>query len=503
MKKCLFKGLIILIIHVCFVQTCLCQIFTPDEQGYISDPAFKSLIKKKGYQLVFAFEPVNNKSKSYQANVVYNNKLATINNKGELIEMQKVQFRQVSESNGSSSGADIAIAGADNNNRVEPKYEQVVVNGKIGTRNRLSKQPGLPTIYDGLIFLQDDYVEIKLNDKIGLAQGNRILIEPSYEFISFTATQKIKTYHVGKNGKQGLLDQNFKISIPIVYDYLQRCYSCNESTNIYLVGNNRKYGVVRVNGTEIIPLKYSGISFLLPGLIMTKAGKNLYGMVDSNGKVLADTIYSSIRRRRDANLIDLTTAIRSKVGLMDLKGNILLKPVYDYIGNFENGFTSIGLNDKQGIIDKGGMVIIEPIYESVIYKKPYYTVKRDGKYGILSSAGKVIVPIDYNSIYPVGNNFYFEKGLDKGLMTADKKVFKQLKYQEIIPSYGALVIKEDEKYGVIDSSGKIIIPVVYESIEQRQSFLRDGTLKAKKGGKSLFIDRYGNEFDQSYLSNNK
>ena len=473
----------------------------PDQYGYIQNPLFKSLIKKKGYQIVSAFKPTDRKTKSFEANAILNNRLVTINNKGEIVQKP---FYQIDKSSNSYSGSDdiVLISPLDDKKRTESPYEQVHINGKFGTQHKITKQSGLPTIYDEIgFFHENEYAKIKQNKKVGLALRNgKILIEPNYDFVELPKSKQKKYYHVGQNGKQGLLDSNFKIALPIIYDFLQACYSCNDSPNIYLVGQSRKFGIIKTNGSEILPIKYDHINFLMPGIIRVGVGRKKYGAVDSTGKFLTDTIFDSIMPRSDAKLIELKTySGKTKIGLMNFSGKIVLQPIYREIGRFENGIAQIWLDEKAGLINENGKIILDPIYDRIFYRKPYYTVKNNQKYGVFSSDGKTIIPIDYDVIYPFDNIFYFEKNDIKGLMTFDKKVLKSFKYLEVIPANQFLRIMENKKYGVMDSSGKIIIPIVYDKIDANSFHNNDGIITAEKSGKSYILDRYGNEYEESMI----
>lgn len=504
MKK--FAYLKFLVFLICFAvpQMGFCQAFIPDQQGYIQNPLFKALIKKKGYQLVLGFKLTDRKTQKYEADAILNNKAITINNKGEVVQEPLFHIERPSES---QSNSDIVLISApDDRKIVSSQYEQLYINGKFGTQHKTTKNPALPAIYDGVTFLENEYVKIKKEGKVGLAlRSGKVLIEPNYDFVEMSRSKQSQYYHVGQNGKHGLLDNNFKIAIPIIYDFLQACYSCNDSPNIYLVTQSRKYGVIKTNGNIILPTKYNNITFLMPGIIRVGIGKNKYGIADSTGKMLADTIFSSIMPRSDTKAIELKTAdMTPKKGLMSFNGKIIIQPIYDQIGSFENGSAQIWLNDKRGLITENGKIILEPIYEQVFYRKPYYTIKSNGKYGVVSGDGKKLIPIDYDLIYPFDNNFYYEKAGTKGLMTVDKKVIKSIKYQEVIPANQFLIISENKKYGVLDASGNMIIPIIYDCISDSKTyFFHNGFIeKAEKDGKFYMLDRYGNEYDASLLIRN-
>ena len=55
--------------------------------------------------------------------------------------------------------------------------------------------------------------------------------------------------------------------------------------------------------------------------------------------------------------------IQKKWGFIDTTGNIIVKPIYDYVGNFSNGIANFEINGKQGYLNRTGKVIIKPTFE--------------------------------------------------------------------------------------------------------------------------------------------
>ena len=67
--------------------------------------------------------------------------------------------------------------------------------------------------------------------------------------------------------------------------------------------------------------------------------------------------------------------------------------------HFHEGLAIIEMGGKQGFIDKQGNVIIQPIYDWVGYfKNGLALVRKNKKSGYVDKAGKVIVPIDYDKL---------------------------------------------------------------------------------------------------------
>jgi len=54
---------------------------------------------------------------------------------------------------------------------------------------------------------------------------------------------------------------------------------------------------------------------------------------------------------------------QGKWGFVDTTGNVIVKPIYDYVGNFINGRANIEINGKQGYINKKGTVVIKQKFD--------------------------------------------------------------------------------------------------------------------------------------------
>jgi hypothetical protein len=70
---------------------------------------------------------------------------------------------------------------------------------------------------------------------------------------------------------------------------------------------------------------------------------------------------------------------------------------YDYIYDFENGFSMVCLNDKWGFIDTNGHEICEIKYDFVYsFTNGFSIVVLNGKWGGINKKGIEIIDIKYN-----------------------------------------------------------------------------------------------------------
>ena len=126
-------------------------------------------------------------------------------------------------------------------------------------------------------------------------------------------------------------------------------------------------------------------------------------------------------------------------------------------------------NDKWGVIDQTGKIVIEPTYSEMI------TIP-DSKTDIFIC----LYDVDYT------NNTYKTKVID----SKNNEKFTNYDLVEVIENQdssnnlwyeaGVLRVKKGDKYGLIDYSGKEILPLEYTSIEALQGVTNSLIIKRKK-----------------------
>jgi len=78
--------------------------------------------------------------------------------------------------------------------------------------------------------------------------------------------------------------------------------------------------------------------------------------------------------------------VNKKIGLINTKGEVLVKPTYDVIKNFRNGHAKVKLNEKWGMIDPAGNVVIPIEYNEVgDYSEAGIWAKKGETFGVISN----------------------------------------------------------------------------------------------------------------------
>ncbi len=125
--------------------------------------------------------------------------------------------------------------------------------------------------------------------------------------------------------------------------------------------------------------------------------KNLYGLKDKDGNIVAPAIYQKIVMTGRYGWI---VQKNSKYGLMDSKGNYLIQPKYRYADRIFGRYIKLGNDYDFGIYNEYGEEILPPIYHSIelLYGRMFLTYK-NFRYGVSDFKGNILIPNICEEIY--------------------------------------------------------------------------------------------------------
>lgn len=163
----------------------------------------------------------------------------------------------------------------------------------------------------------------------------------------------------------------------------------------------------------------------------------------------------------------------NKAGVIDAKGNEVIKPHYNFIYNNRKlkNIYEVGLQTKngykRGYIDLNSSVRIPVIYDNINYLgNGLIRVSTNNKSGILDTLNNIILPLDYSYIYEKENYLLGRK--DKSFEIFDFKGNKKSDIKPINILYfrnsKAIVELENKSSIVIDNN----LNIVMNSIEEYQ-----------------------------------
>lgn len=298
------------------------------------------------------------------------------------------------------------------------------------------------------------YLPVYTNDKWGVINSSGdIVIEPTYdETIVIPDSTKgvfICTYDVdytkGTYKTKVINEKNEEIITG--YETVEAIENYDESnvmwyeSDVLKVKRDGKYGLIDFKGTKLADCDYTDITALKGtsnSLLTTKDGKK--GIIDNTGAVILDNEYKSIK------------AISTK---------------------YENGYIVQEQTGKYGIMNWNKTVAVEAKYEEVkpIYGNGnYYVVKEKGKWKIVDTVDGSYLVGTYDNIISINDDYaVVKKGAKYGVVSIlDGEVVIPLSYDAIqFSENGKYIVKQDNKYGVIDREGTELINKKYTNLIYR------------------------------------
>ncbi len=253
------------------------------------------------------------------------------------------------------------------------------------------------------------------------------------------------------------------------------------------IHNNTEYFPLRMMCTvlghkiEYIPLDNSiRISTIQDGVgifnsqgtaIAMRGGK--YGLVNQNGDILLNFLYDKISNFDNPLLFKLTSHSRS--GLANTNGKKLTEIAYDEI-RYESPSAIYLKNDRKwGMCDISGTIIVPVVYDDVTYCANLIAmVKSASKWYVLNCKTGELSQKHYDEVYRLTtgvqtdnkmiNGYYVKRGEKWGYIDSFGKVVIDTKYDALdkFDEKGRARFLSNDKFGVIDCGGKIIIPPAYD-----------------------------------------
>lgn len=285
------------------------------------------------------------------------------------------------------------------------------------------------------------------------------------------------------------------------------------SKDYFVVFQNNKWGVINSNGEIVIDPSYEEMItipnskndvFLCVYDVNYETGEYKTKVLNSKNQEIL-TQYEQIEAiaNQDANHNMwyeenvLKVKKDGKYGLINLVGKQLTEVQYDEIKALEEikGVLKVTKEGKTGIVDSEGKEIL-PMQSLEITnlgkesKDGFIVKNQEGKYGIVNYANEIILEAKYDEIVKVyGNDMYVVKQAGKQvLVKKDGTEVLNSGYNEIKEilknAENGIIYTKDGKYGVMKTTGEVIIAPDYEMLKEAKS----GLLMAKQNGKYGVID---------------
>lgn len=302
--------------------------------------------------------------------------------------------------------------------------------------------------------------------KVGEANGSfRVETIVPCEYDQVQTINDDEYYFVTNGPLHGLLDWEGKTVIACVYDDVD----LNKYVVFFSVKRNGQKGLVSRTGEELVPCAFDDCG-VIDEYFLWMRKDNTYGIYSSEGEKVQPCKFSSFfvyegKKKKEVSLSDfaqldrrqhpdLYAVVSGKVGTLDSKKFTTKLPcAYDYLSDF-----APRMKLTNGVLTEQRLAVC----------------RLNGKYGIVNSEGKQIQPMGFDELRndvsdPLSKelpdmgsarDLHVRIGDKWGILTADGEQLAEVKFDSVgVFHDGLAVVKAAERYGYIDRSGAIVIPI--------------------------------------------
>lgn len=295
-----------------------------------------------------------------------------------------------------------------------------------------------------------------------------------------------------------------------------------ENYEYFILRQDGQYGVINKNGDVVIQPEYTNV-------IIPNPQKAVFVCYDENSdtKVLnqnGEQIFSEYAKIEPIRLKNIASDLMyeknlltyeqdEKVGLIDLEGKTIAEPIYESIEGlpYKEGELLVQLEGKYGVINNKGNYLVNPEYDQITvdnyttaeegYKRAGYivsnTTENGYRYGYVDVDGNVLLQPEYTEVSRIIN---VEDNDNIYLIVAQNGQYGMVKNQEQIIgneyqsiSYNSesntLTLEKTKRYGVATLDGKVVIPVEFSQIDSTGKYIYatdvDGNVEVYQGDGNL------------------
>jgi hypothetical protein len=311
-------------------------------------------------------------------------------------------------------------------------FNHCVGEGKCGAIDKTGAWRVPPVHRD--VMIEEDFIVVPENDdwnKYGFYDQDGKRLGGGDYTIDFEEQLPVSEglLPVVNNEKMGYVDRTGTLVIPAKFDEAQM-FEDGEAQVV--VGEKRSF----INKTgEIVLTLPDGVSevYGFSDGVSVASKNGVYGLIGRDGKFVLEPKFSSLYDDHGV----LIALDQDSMGIVDRSGRWLSDKEFGAISQFSGGLAPAEKGEKWGFIDSCGNWKIEPKYEMAIgFEGGPARVKTGEKWGLIDKSGAEVYPpkADY-----IGDGVWTD-----GLVT---------------------FTPDNVKYGVMDTSGKVVIEPTFDSIE--------------------------------------
>lgn len=263
---------------------------------------------------------------------------------------------------------------------------------------------------------------------------------------------------------------------------------------MYLYKLNGKYGFMDTNGLPYIPPKFTYASNFSNGLAVVTIDDK-FGYVNKNGDLIIDYRFDDAQDFMHGRAI---VEKDEKVGLIDPTGKFILEPKYQDIGSFSEGVFYVQTEDGYKYFNLEGNPVFDILFdEAFSFENGKAYVSIDGENGYIGKDGNFLVSSSKGKINHYYDSIYILELRDSMTFVYQNDSLVNGMYFDQIGSLNeqrAIVLKDD-KYGYVNEKAEVVIPIDLIEFSNLFQFAKfeNGHAKKLKGNRYSLIDSMGKQ----------
>lgn len=350
-----------------------------------------------------------------------------------------------------------------------------------------------------------DLAIVKSRKQFGIIdQYGYYVVTPKYDSIQYA---RDKSFIVTLGKKYALLHVR---DIKMAQVHLSSRYdgiSYEEEPDMYLITQGKHQGLLASDGGELLSSIYDNISFLGNSMILVNSGQK-YGLYSYDGTLVAACNYDRIEYNKSRNIFILS--LGSHKGLIAGDGRDIMLYRCDDIKFHNDGKFVASIDGKCGVYTDAGNNLIECKYDTIIAISKLYTLAKLGDECVVykNSNYEEVNRFKFDSYTLSNANFLFSTQ-GKYILLTDKNYDVPPTLYDSVESHkkDLYVVKSDNKYGVLSSDGKVLIPPTLDQLDKTK--LGRSWQLCKSGdkyimvyhNKTMTLPEYNKAFNKPWAAN--
>lgn len=296
------------------------------------------------------------------------------------------------------------------------------------------------------------------------------------DYSEFTVQNTIKDIE----GKMYAPIDAIKLAFNVVISEKETSFDIYTLSYLVTLYNNN---VIKWGYTGIIDQNFENQKSLLYGYLIVKKENGLYKIIDNeNKKEIVSDKYNSIQFNENTKEFFVTNSL-SQVGIIKLDGTTKIEPIYNSISVLDkkSDLYLVKKNEKYGVVKSGNVTVVYPEYDSIglgvnritndmesqyLILDTLIPVCKNNKWGAFDKSGNMIYKLEYN-------------GFGCHITAVDiGGTKKEVKPVVCIEECDGVVVRQGDKYGLLNIKGDVLVPVAVDSIysieilEEKEYFMK-------------------------------